>query len=94
MKRIKKNALSVLTFAVIIFFFAFLYGKAAHNPMDDVEWERSVHVVESGETMWDIAKIYCPKKVDIRAWIYEVEKMNGIQGYIYAGDEIVVLEAK
>lgn len=45
--------------------------------------------IKSGDTLWDIAKQYC-KSGDIRKYIFEIRKINGLSGnsIIYAGDEL------
>lgn len=64
------------------------------NSMDGYEWAETVHIVAPGETLWDMAQNYCPEDVDCRDWIDRVSAINGIDGYIYPGDELVVLVVK
>jgi LysM repeat protein len=46
--------------------------------------------VETGDTLWDIAKEYNPNG-DIREFIYEIKELNHLEGsMIYAGEELKV----
>ena len=89
---IKKNVFFEIVF---IFLFgcivAIIFAQGTEDSMDGREWAEAVHVVESGETLWDISQIYCPEDVDRRDWIDRVTDLNGIDGYIYPGDELVIL---
>ncbi len=46
------------------------------------------YTVSSGETLWSIAKQYCPEGMDIRDYIYRLH----ISPEIYAGQTITILE--
>ena len=80
--------------SIILFVLLLLADTMTEGTIYQIEWKQTAHIVQKGETLWDIAEKYCPNGVDIRVWIHEVEKINSIEEYIYAGDEIVVLEAK
>jgi len=36
-------------------------------------------VVYSGDTLWSIAKQYAPKGTDVRMYISQIEKLNGLK---------------
>ena len=38
------------------------------------------YTVKSGDTLWNIASEACPDGMDMREYIHEVSKMNGIEG--------------
>lgn len=55
------------------------------------EWVEETYIVQSGDTLWNICDDYCPKEMDIRKYIYIVQKANGISADIYAGQAITLL---
>lgn len=47
--------------------------------------------VESGDTLWSISSKYAPAKTDIRAFIYEVSKLNDITPEnLKVGDHLII----
>lgn len=54
--------------------------------------EKSITVtVGCGDTLWNIAKKYCSKKKDIRAAVYEIQKLNGLSGaQIESGQTLII----
>lgn len=47
------------------------------------------YTVKSGDTLWNIASEACPEDMDVREYIHEVSKMNGIKdGSIRPGQTI------
>lgn len=51
------------------------------------------YIVSKGETLWSISELYA--KGDKRAWIYDVQKLNGIEGSgITEGETIYVYSGK
>ena len=77
----------VLT-AVFFLFSGFTNRAEAENSYDN-----SFRIVEvkSGESLWQIAKLYCPENEDIRMCIYEIKSINGLAGSeIYAGQTLTV----
>ena len=71
--------ISLLT--VSIFNLGQVYGQ------DPADFE--THFVAPGETVWSIAKLY-NKGGDIRALVYEIQKINNINSGLYIGQEIKV----
>lgn len=52
-----------------------------------------IHVVRQGETVWDIAKQYCPDGTDVRRFAFEIARENNLQDYIIrAGERLVIHE--
>lgn len=45
-------------------------------------------VVQSGQSLWDIAARYAPEDTDPRAYIDELERLNHLEGTLRAGDRI------
>ena len=57
------------------------------------EKEMTIHVVQQGETVWDIAKQYCPAGTDVRRFAFEIAGDNDIEDYIiHAGERLVIYE--
>lgn len=50
----------------------------------------SIYVVSQGDTLWDIAKEYCPSNMDIRDYIYDIKERNDISGTIHNGQVLEV----
>ena len=47
------------------------------------------YTVKSGDTLWNIASEACPEDMDVREYIHEISKMNGIEdGSIRPGQTI------
>ena len=52
----------------------------------DVQTERSLYIVKSGDTLWDIATEYAPKGTDKREYIFNIKRDNGLErSEIYPG---------
>ncbi len=47
--------------------------------------------VRAGDTLWSISKIHSPGNIDIREYIYKIEKLNNIKNaFIAEGDTLKV----
>ena len=46
----------------------------ADTPLTMIEYR-----VQAGDTLWDIAKEYAPKGTDLREYIYNIKKHNGLK---------------
>lgn len=87
MKPIYKALIFVLAVAALLII---AYNSKSHH-----EFTENSYYVAPGDTLWDIATIYCPDDMDKREYIAEIEKLNGMKNSgIYAGQKIVVLLAK
>lgn len=78
-----KNALPILI--ILITLIALLSGTAQTK---EYVFKEVQYTVSAGETLWSIAKQYCPEDMDIRDYIYKL----GISPEIYAGQTITILE--
>ena len=87
----KMTMWGIVAVLLLVALFIMVLLEFGASTMDGVEWKEATHIVQDGETLWDIAEECCPQGVDLREWIDEVEKINGIGDYIYAGDKITVL---
>lgn len=62
----------------IVVVILFLVGShfSAKNAWHDEDWKVDTYYVEKGDTLWEIGREVAGNKVDVREWIYEVEKLN------------------
>ena len=58
---------------------------AGKRPLPEVERLRTVHVVQRGDTLWDLARQYKVRVSDIRRW----NSLNG-SSRIYPGSRLVI----
>lgn len=93
-KRAVKAALISTATAAIITVLIVAFVLCSVPQMERVEWEEVEHHVQSGQTLWEISKLYCPENIDCREWIEEIKEINGIGSTIYAGDCLTVLIEK
>lgn len=67
----------------------------AYNSKSQHEFTENSYYVAPGDTLWDIATIYCPDDMDKREYIAEIEKLNEMKSArIYAGQKILVLSSR
>lgn len=67
----------------------------AYNSKSHHEFTENSYYVAPGDTLWDIATIYCPDDMDKREYIAEIEKLNEMKSArIYAGQKILVLSSR
>ncbi|OPJ57163.1 cell division suppressor protein YneA [Alkalithermobacter paradoxus] len=58
---------------------------------EDIELEFVEIQIQSGDTLWNIAREYINEKEDIRNYIYEIQKLNNLnEPYIYPGKVILI----
>lgn len=62
----------LVTMAILIF--SILSTCKADTPLTRIEY-----TVRGGDTLWDIAQEYAPKGSDIRKYIYDLKKQNGLK---------------
>lgn len=65
---------------------------ALFSLLEDRNWTEETYVVEYGDTLWDIAKEYCPEDMGIREYVDLIKTRNNITADIYEGDSIIVLK--
>ncbi len=89
----KKRFALFVTFIVVIvtsFIFAtYVYGYKSGDRENEEGYRRTV-MVKSGDTLWDIAEKYAVN-TDIRKYIYEIRKINGLDDYTIFPGNILVL---
>ena len=63
-------------------------GFVMHHATTPIQY-RYNYTVKSGDTLWNIASEACPEGMDVREYIHEISKMNGIDdGSIRPGQTI------
>ena len=83
MKALKKVFTIILVTAIAV-----LLVGSLKAPKRAEKYEQ--YVVQSGDTLWDIAVENTPENRDCRDTISEIKEVNGIGNEIYAGQVIVV----
>lgn len=48
-------------------------------------------VVQPGQTLWDIAAVEAPAGMDVRAYLLQIEQLNGIRAHGVAAWDVVLL---
>ena len=73
----------------IIVLIALIIWTGCNYNSEPVKLQVAAIYVQPGDTLWDIAGEHCPHNMDIRRWIDQVEKLNGIENSdIFEGDKI------
>lgn len=53
--------------------------------------QQQAYIVQPGDTLWQIARAYAPEHMDIRNFIYRLERINGLKGgIIHPGQQLVI----
>lgn len=82
------KSILVLLFLIIILVFSF---SNSFTKKEFITTECD-YVVSKGERLWDIAEQYKRPDQDIREYIYEIKKINGLdEATIYEGQTIKVI---
>lgn len=87
----RREHAAALSLAGLLVLTGYLLGRCSAPQMSEpatIEYE-TVRV-ESGDTLWSICSEYCPDGMDIREYIYKVEKHGKISAVIYPGQLIEV----
>ena len=93
-KQMKANIKAiVIIVALVATIFTMGYAVGADSTRK-AEYEANkqeiIYTVAPGDTLWGIAERYKPSWVDTREYIYEIEKLNGINSNIDIGDKILL----
>lgn len=89
-KHLRAVALAVVVLAVCISAGVGI-SRAGKNSVEAENITYVEYYVQTGDTLWDIAKAYSNNNVDLREFIREIEEKNQITGaFIYSGDMLLV----
>lgn len=74
---------------IVITLFGTMLGFNTAESIQDTQYlEVSI---QSGDTLWDIAKMNSPENIDTRKVVYEIKKLNDLDnGFIYPGQVVRV----
>lgn len=91
--RIKSSSRFTLFVAVTIMFLIMasnaLFGLGDASSMTEQEYMEVT--VQSGDTLWSIAKAYMPSSIDTRKHVYELCQLNGIAAHeLKAGQMLII----
>lgn len=87
LKNKRRFATLIMVLILVSVFTGFIVSAGASSPaVDDYE----VFKVSKGDSLWEIASIYS-QNVDIREYIYNIKKLNKLDGdIIYAGQVLLL----
>ncbi|MGI6066992.1 MAG: cell division suppressor protein YneA [Bacillota bacterium] len=90
--KIKIRLLMIMT--IFLFGFIFTWGFAFNAKAENELWENKTNLVEvmvqSGDTLWDIAEDYFPQS-DTRKVVYKIRKLNNLKTPIIKPGQIIKL---
>lgn len=78
----RRLALAACTVAVAG---AVLLGGAGESAVSSMPGAPDAVVLRQGQTLWDLAVRYAPDGVDPRAYVEELERINGLHASVPAG---------
>jgi cell division protein YceG involved in septum cleavage len=86
----KKRFMLSMIFIMVILFFTISSMLALINRVEGYQEPEYIEVVvQSGDTVWDIARELSPKYKDVRRAIYEIGIINDLRSYdIFPGQVI------
>ncbi|MDQ1909256.1 LysM peptidoglycan-binding domain-containing protein [Paenibacillus sp. GD4] len=79
------NARVIFTVTALLLFLSFgafgasLFGDQDAYAATESEPEQAVVIVDQGETLWSIATEHATKGTDVRDYVHELRKMNGLK---------------
>ena len=80
----RRRTVTVLVLVIMSFMVSFAFANQEHEETIKV-------IVNSGETLWEIAGANNPNKEDLRKLVYEIMEINDLEsGTIYAGQELLI----
>lgn len=81
-----KNIIKFILCSLIILLAIFLAGLRK----SDKPYTKSTVTITSGQTLWEIAELYCPNDMDKREYIYNLQEDNDCTSTIRVGDVLTV----
>lgn len=84
-----KNDWEVMTAMILVII---LLGIAIWSiKKDKPEYVSATIYVESGDTLWDIAKEYCPDGMDVREYVYTLKQANNTPDSVIQAGEVLTV---
>lgn len=92
-KLLTDSTLTMLTLGTLLVVISvLLLNRVFYPTMDDTQWREEIHRVREGESLWTLSGEHCPKSVDRREWIREVQTLNDLRGgNIQTGQKLIIL---
>ncbi len=91
MRQRKLRKQRTAAFLVFVALLVLVANVALSNQSTDDEHDVVAVTVQSGDTIWSIAKEYIPEGTDFNEYIHSISANNGVKdGNIYAGQVIYV----
>lgn len=92
--RLMKTLCVVLAIITILGVIAIVATKS-NDKFDTADYTTKWHIVEKGETLWELGTYCKAEGDDVREWIKAVKDLNGMSGSgLTAGDYIKIYVAK
>lgn len=84
-----KKLIIGLTLILLVLIIAITYQVRYEVP----ELETQEIYISSNQTLWGLGEKYCPENMDVRQWIFDVKKLNGMKtSEVYEGSTIKILK--
>ncbi len=81
-----KRKMTIILTVIFLLLSSYMYATATD--------QKDIQLVEiailPGDSLWKLANTYYPDSKDIRKTIYDIKKLNNIDGHIYAGQIILL----
>ena len=75
----------------IIFFKVLVSAKEKETISNQYKYYTSVQI-QSGDTLWNIAKRYCPEEAEINTYVNEIKEINHLQSdEIHSGKYLTII---
>lgn len=74
----------------IILFLGIIYYFVSHETSGYIYTDTVTYTVESGDTLWVIAKRYSSEAQDVRETINIIQDINGCTAIIYPGQQLEI----
>ena len=72
----KSKIVEIIVFVLLVV--CLIIQNVQHRNVYEGDIVTNTYVVIQGDTLWDIAKKYCPYNMDIREYIDNIKERNGI----------------